>query len=85
MYAQSGEPSSLDSARAGDVSSSVVIFDIYESLLKFKKRVEFSIVGGVEEYAFTKVISDKFLLLLPYRDCIVPFYESMTREHFVEQ
>ncbi|MDR0405068.1 MAG: hypothetical protein LBH37_04755 [Oscillospiraceae bacterium] len=51
----------------------------------YDKRAEFKIIGGVEEYAFTKVISDKFLLLLPYRDCIVPFYESMTREHFVEQ
>jgi peptide/nickel transport system substrate-binding protein len=37
IYAQSEEPSSLDSARAGDVPSSVVIFNIYESLLKFKE------------------------------------------------
>jgi peptide/nickel transport system substrate-binding protein len=49
IYSQSEEPSSLDSARIGDVPSSIVAFNVYESLLKFKEGT-LEVVPNLAEY-----------------------------------
>ncbi|MDR1467319.1 MAG: hypothetical protein LBI55_02730 [Oscillospiraceae bacterium] len=65
--------------------------NLQESFLKYAKeyspemRDKKLIIGGIEEYALTKAISKEMLLVLPYRYCLMPFYESMAKKHFIEQ
>ncbi|MDR0405067.1 MAG: hypothetical protein LBH37_04750 [Oscillospiraceae bacterium] len=52
---------------------------ISKNLSKEEKE---EVLGGVEEYALTNVIKKEKALLLPYRYCVMCFFDNFGRGHF---